>query len=265
MSTLPLTIATHSKTCSSQKSTTGRRNSVQAGAPRILRALILGILSCGLLSTVQAQIVFTNTTVDSSGSGFGSVINLLTVQKVGTEFGSILLDADGNDVESGDAKNTSQTVSVETLGSAGLSSTDFNIIFNISQNGSDPSNEIVLNDFSLRFYADVAGDPANASFFDLTYDAPDGGLSLPMIGNGTGAAGWLFTATFTPQQATDFFGSSTNRVGQIITSDNAIGNSNDGQENFFLVAVPEPATVGLVVLGGLAFWITRRRRQAAAA
>lgn len=206
------------------------------------------------------SITFLNTTTDETGSGFGNITNLLSVQGTGnatSQFGAVLWDGTARVLQD-DAKNNSEVPTAGALQAAGFTGA-FNLIFNINE-GQD-GNTVVVNDFVLRFFS-----PTGATLFDITFDAPSGGLTLAQIGNGQGAAGWLFSVQLTAGEAASFFGDANNRVGQLITQGNAITDIGGGAENFFIavpaVPVPEPSTwamlgAGFMMLG----WMARRRGQ----
>src|SRR5262245_25139082 len=105
---------------------------------------VAGIVATGVLygmgAVAQAgTITFTNTQVDESGTGFGSVLNLLSVQNDTSEYGEVTLDTSGNEVDTvGNTKNSSTIRTVnEVVGASG--NTDIGLVFNINQQGSDTS------------------------------------------------------------------------------------------------------------------------------
>ena len=229
---------------------------------------VAGIVATGVLygmaSVAQAgTITFTNTQVDEGGTGFGSVLNLLSVQNNGSEYGEVTLDANGNEVDTvGNTKNSSTIRSVSELFVPG--NTDIGLVFNINQEGSDTS--LFLNSFSLLLYS---GTGAATTLVDtITWTAPAGGLHLDIDQQGTGGAGWLFRVT----GLGSFLSDPTNRFGMRITQPNSITQTNDGQENFYIVSIPGETTtsavplppaalLGLLTLGGAGVMRLRRRRS----
>jgi hypothetical protein len=237
-------------------------------------AAILGVL---LASTAPAaQIVYTGTHVDLSGTGFGNVTNLLSLQAGAggtTESGSVSWNGSA-DVLGGNAANTSKTQSATALVAAGIdAATGMGLVFNINEPGN--ASDVTLHDFTVRFT-----DGAGATLFDATYTAPDGGLSLADLG-GTGQSGHLFQLWLNPAELNQFFGAGTNRAGMFVDPAHAIGGVAGGAENFFLAPyrpnlppggpgpggepVPEPASLavwGALAVAGLAW---RRRHGASQA
>jgi hypothetical protein len=219
------------------------------------------------VSAVAAQagsITFTGTQVEENGTGFGSVLNLLSVQATGgatSEYGEVTWNG-SSDVESvGDTKASSETRSVADI-FGGTTNTDVGLIFNINQEGSDTS--LFLFDFDLLVF-----NAAGTLLETVHYDAPDGGLHLDIDQQGTGGAGWLFRVS----GLGTLLDTSTNRFGMRITQPNAITNANDGQENFYITSIPGTPTttsavplppaalIGLLTLGGAGLVARVRRRR----
>jgi hypothetical protein len=218
-----------------------------------------------LLATAAhgGAISFTGQSIDLQGSGFGNTLVSLVLHANDQEFGSVLRSG-ASDVTSDDATNQSSTRTAAELLSAGISGADFGIVFNIAEPGS--ADDLILFDFSLRF-TDGTGVPL---FADVTYDAPLAGLLLNQIGGGVGGAGWLFEIDLAPAEALAFFASETNRVGMLISEDQAIQDSGGGPDSFFFIApdaalhAPEPSALLLAIVGaaGLVGWIASRRAYA---
>jgi hypothetical protein len=217
-----------------------------------------------LVTPASAGIIFTNS-VSESGTGFGSVLTLLTVQESPSEYGSILWDGIAN-VLSGDAKQSSQTHAVDLpsaddLVGNGITPLNFGIVFNIAEPGNDPG--IVLNDYELVFM-----DGAGNELFTESYLAPPGGLPLAAQGQGIGNSGWVFEFAPSPQLAS-FFSAPSNRVGMRILQGEAITDSAGSPETFYLAAlnepIPEPATVVLLSLAVVLGLTVRACRDSSAA
>lgn len=207
------------------------------------------------------SISFSGTQVDLNGTGFGNVLNVLSVQNRNSEFGSVMWNGSA-DVLAGDATNTSKTQSASAMQSAGITGAAFSIYFN----GNEPGNasSVTLSDFSLHFLS-----ATGASLFNATYTAPPGGLAIADFG-GTGQSGWLFNVILSGAEAALFFGDGGNRVGMSISPNNPISDTAGGAENFFLGPgnspspggdpVPEPASLAVWGLAALGAVIAVRRR-----
>jgi hypothetical protein len=221
----------------------------------------VALVGFAAVAAEAGTITFTNTQVDESGTGFGSVLNLLTVQNDGSEYGEVTWNG-SEDVENvGNTKNTSQTRTVtEIFGATG--NTDIGIIFNINQQGSDTS--LFLHDFDLLVFNAAGGLIDTISFL-----APGGELHLDIDQQGTGGAGWLFRVT----GLGSYINTSTTRFGMRILSTEAITSTNDGPENFYITSIPGTTTtsavplppaalIGLLTLGGAGLISRVRRRRA---
>lgn len=224
-------------------------------------ALLVGAAS---VAAQAGTITFTNTQVDESGTGFGSVLNLLTVQATGggtTEYGEVTWNGSSDVDNVGDTQNTSETRSVaDVFGATG--NTDVGIIFNINQQGAEGETDLILHDFDLLVFS-----AAGALLDTIHYTAPLGGLNLDIDQQGTGGAGWLFRVSGLGALVND----STNRFGMRITQPNSIEQVNDGPENFYITSIPGTTTTalplppaalaGLLTLGGAGLLSRLRRRR----
>lgn len=115
---------------------------------------IFAIASLGSAMTAKADGVLTNQgPQDQGGTGFGAVINILTLQLPGgpgpSESGSVTPTG-----TTGNATNTSQCVTVQQLLDAGIDQNNIAFVFNLNQTGGDPL--VHLDDFTVHFY-DAAG------------------------------------------------------------------------------------------------------------
>jgi hypothetical protein len=207
------------------------------------------------LSSQAGTITFTGIQVDLNGTGFGNVLNLLSVQNTDSEFGSVLWNG-AADVLTDNATNTSKTQTAAVMQSVGIGST-----FSAIYNGNEPGNasSSTLHGFKLHFQG-----ADGSSLFDLLYTAPAGGLSISDFG-GTGQAGWIFAVSLAGNEAAQFFGNGANRVGMSIDRDEAIGDVAGGAENFFLhhgtdgpssggggEPTPEPGSIAVWMIAALA-------------
>ena len=215
-----------------------------------------------------AYITFHDEFVEDHGTGFGNVLNTLTLQQKGsatTEAGSVLWDGT-NDVLSGDAKPQSQTVTVAQIIAEGFDASNLIVILNLNQTGSDPS--LDLHSFTMQFV-----DSDGSLLFDAVYDINDAGnastLGLTTAGQGTGSAGYVFRITFEGTEAADFFANSAHRIGTLVDETTPMDNeSNDGPDNFYMgdadisqvIPIPEPATLAVLLLtGSLALLAPRKK------
>lgn len=198
------------------------------------------------------SILFTGTSTFTEGTGFGNVLNVLTLQvSSGSEYGSITPP----DVESGDAMPSSTIRTIQELLDVGASATSFSVIFNVNQQGVNDA--VTIQNFSIDFYTS-----AGASLGSVTWT---GSELLDVAGQGTGSSGYLFDVTLTTLAGV--FSDPTNLVGMSVPSGSPILNANDGPENFYLgpgegQLVPEPSTLLLMGAGLLgAARLSRSRRK----
>jgi len=234
-------------------------------------ALAAALLLGRPTQVVAGTITFSGTNTNSTGTGFGSIDNVLTLQATGQttptqESGAVSWNGSA-DVLSGDATNTSQTLTAAFLTSAGgtgISYTpgnavDFAVIFQVNQTGSDLT--VDLNTFQIDFFT-AAGGQAIAP---VVYTEV-GNQTSALPGVGVGSSGWLFNVQLTGAEASAFFGTGTNRLGMSVPGTNPIGDFNDGPENFYIAAgesvsvVPEPASMALALTGAFGFGLAGLRR-----
>jgi hypothetical protein len=203
-------------------------------------ALLIACLAPAGIST-SAVITFEGPSAQN-GTGFGAVLNVLSLQNRPQESGSIIREA-GTDVRTGDATNQSQTRTVGEILAAGVDPTDFGVIFNINDPGSSPN--VTLNQFEVLFY-----DPADTLLFTAAYNGPS--LNLEPVNQGTGGSGYLFDIELTAAEQ-QFFTNPENRIGLRVTT--PIQSTAAGPENFYLIPAP-----GAAALLGLAGVLAGRRR-----
>jgi hypothetical protein len=213
-----------------------------AGMLRALRPAVGAALALST-SAAHADLIFAGPR-DQMGTGFGNVLNVLSLQSRPSESGSVLRQG-GVDVLTGDATNQSATRSVAELLAAGVDASNLGVVFNINEPGSSP--QVTLQQFQLVFT-----DNTGNTLFTQNWTGP---LTLEPANQGTGGAGYVFDINLTPAQAQQLFSDPTNRIGLAVTT--PILGSMGGPENFYLVPGPAGAAVGFIALAGAA----RRRRR----
>jgi hypothetical protein len=261
-------------------------------------AFALALVAVGA-GYARADIDFTGSYGDLSGTGNGPVLGVLSLQQAGgTDYeygwsGWNGTNATWSDSTSQNGKSTTPSGyfarSVGELASSGIDETNLALIFQVNVAGQGDT--VTIHTFDVVFYnangteagritytpdnhSLVGTDIASASVPQTT----DNGV-LPGVGQGT--SGWLYTLDLSGIAAS-FWDNANNRIGMQVhkysnTTDDSAGLSgntlnfnptNDGADNFWFstatVAVPLPksALAGLILLGGVAvLHVTRRRRS----
>lgn len=224
----------------------------------LLLACIAMLAACS--ATARADIVLTGP-VEDSGNGFGTVLNLLTLQNTSSEWGQVLWDGSMNTFSTNGQEDTNSnktsTYSVSDLAAIGLGINNFSFVFDINEAGNPK--QLLLNDFDLVFM-----DTTGAELFRMTWDS-SGGTILPEVGGGVGGSGYRFDVDFTSALEMSFFDTTTNRVGMVVAENMPVDQTSDGPDTFFLVPrenapVPEPSSMVLCLVGVAMLAGVRRRR-----
>jgi hypothetical protein len=181
------------------------------------------------------------------GTGFGAVLNVLSLQGNPNESGSVLWNGT-QDVLTGDAANQSRTRTVSELTAAGITATStLGVVLNLNEPGAN--SDVTLQGFTVRFFS-----PTGATLFDAVRVETQ--VLMP-VNQGTGGAGHLFNVLLTPAESAAFFANPANRIGIEVSSATPILNSQGGPDNFYLVPAPGASILALAACGVLG----RRRKR----
>jgi hypothetical protein len=243
-----------------------------------MKRLLSGIpiLIAALPTLAHADLVFVGRQ-SALGQGFGSVLNVLTLQQSPSESGSVAWNMTQQNVINGTtttgcpantlclgpdtgASNDLTKTSTQTIGAIGwTSAANLAISLNLNQTGADPT--ITLQSLQMNIYS-----PTGVSLFQALLPAPH---VFTTIEQGTGSGFFVFQLSAAEQvaaQAAIFAGGNfaNDRVGlAALLNDTA----NDGAETFGAVnagpVVPEPTFYGALTFGlsGLLLAARRSRRK----
>lgn len=213
-------------------------------------AMTFAATSANALTFIGAQ--------EFQGTGLGAVNTILTIQNNGTETGSVGLDADGNQVITGDAKTGASQTQVRSLAELGVNNAaDLRIVFNAVEPGPEggPNNSISLDDLVLSIFS-----PTGSVLFTSDAFSP---ISFDSTFTGIGNSGFVFALTDTEIAAaqSSAFGADfgLNVVGLSASASLAAA----GPETFFVTTapIPEPSTYAMMGIGLLGLALARRRKN----
>lgn len=194
----------------------------------------------------------TNFEVDISGTGFGNVSTLITLQTANGQstseagcIGSSNSTTTCGITQDGKIKNTSTTEPVPT----GVSASDLRFVFNASE----PSGgSIDLNQLEVSFYGTTS-----TPLFTASLGSP---MTLTSTEAGTGKSGFVFELNATEAAEAQGFLGMTTAIGAGFSATGASG----GQDTLFLETapsvVPEPGEGSLLLTGLLGVALLLRRK-----
>ena len=224
---------------------------------KIFTRILIG--ACCFASAALADLVPvpTDFEVPISGTGFGTVSTLITLQTANgqstTEAGCIGFGNSTTDcgiTQDGKIKNTSTTEPVPT----GATGEDLRFVFNAAEPG---GGSIDLTSLDVSFYGTTS-----TPLFTASLTSP---ITLNSTLPGVGQSGFVFELTPAEATAVDGILSSTTEIGAGFSATGASG----GPDTLFIAtapstsAVPEPGTYGFLMAGLIGACILVRRRQKA--
>jgi len=205
-------------------------------------SIVLGLVCvvCFVPCAFSDSISFSGTVLQQ-GTGFGNVLNLLTLQQKGNatnETGAVVPTS----LATGDASPTSKTYTVSQLTAAGVTAANFGLVFNPNETGAGAPDTVDVQSFFVDFY--TSGNLVTPYLSVPLLGLP---VNIVPISTGQGSQGWGINYTNTGDLTT-FFGTGTNVIG----AHGSIFNTDDGPDDFNIVqlattSVPEPTT--LLLLG----------------
>lgn len=222
---------------------------------KILTRILIG--ACCFASAALADLVPVPTgfEVPISGTGFGTVSTLITLQTANgqstTEAGCIGFGNTTTDcgiTQVGKIKNTSTTEPVPT----GATGEDLRFVFNADQ---PDGGSIDLTSLEVSFYG-----TNDTPLYTASLTSP---MSLTSTMSGVGKSGFVFELTPTEAAAVDGILGSTTEIGAGFSATGASG----GPDTLFLAtvpstsAVPEPGTYGFLMAGLIGACLLARRRH----
>jgi hypothetical protein len=237
---------------------------------RIGQFVLCGFMAIGAASAAQAQVVFANFE-DGATDGFGTLTN-----SSGVTANTFASPTAGSVITPGTGTDSTKMLDLTATGFNGGLSSGADIGYDFVANGL--MSQFLANDI-LSFQWEVAPGSESSGysqFYNIILNAPGGGFTT--VGGSGGTTSPKAVTTGTVQQFPAFSGqlntvsinydvykaailASTPTPGYIqfaIQTNDSNPPSDFYFDNFTLSAAPEPATLGLAAVGGLA--MLRRRR-----
>ena len=222
-----------------------------------LKSVVCGAVLAASLSlaciTAKADGVVLSGPIGDGGTGFGSIVTILSLHNNGSETGGaawngsadVATGATPTDVDLGAPH--SQTYSFSQLASLGFSSSNMRFVYNVNEAGNASGVNTVLTTMTIKVYSDAGNAGVPVELYSST-TCVGCGNNFPAYEQGQGNSGYLFTVDAAAQaQLLNFFLTCPScRLGLYASVDD----TQDGAEDFYIVnaqtAVPEPASILLL-------------------